>query len=116
MESRTPITDSLWFWVLLFSGMAFVALVAMGPKYGGRQARLEQQYQARERIAAQRAAPGEAANGGRRDFATPEATLIELWPLAVVIGGVSILAAAMLVRERRRQHPPGSNGDGGARP
>ena len=52
-EIRNPqsgLTDSPWFWVLIFSAMALVALIAMGPKYGGRQSRMEVKYQARQRM------------------------------------------------------------------
>lgn len=81
--------------------MALAALVSIGPKYGGRQARLERQYQARERIAAEN---GEESIGQtdeqqkRRDFASPDATLIPLWPLAVVLSLVMILSLVMLLK------------------
>ncbi|MEX2306301.1 MAG: hypothetical protein WD738_01835 [Pirellulales bacterium] len=106
---RSPITDSPWFWVLIFAGMALAALLAIGPKYGGRQARLELQYQARERIAAERAAGNidaktERTNdqAERRDFASPDDTLIPLWPLALILSVVVIFSAIMLIRGRRR--------------
>lgn len=129
MDSKPPITDSPWFWVLLFSGMALGALVAMGPKYGGRQSRLELQYQARERIAAERArlsTDGSASRdinaadrvggesraderGERRALASPGATLIPLWPLGAVLVLVMLGSVAMLLREYRR-----SRGQAGA--
>jgi hypothetical protein len=49
-KEKPPITDSPWFWALMFSVVALVALVAISGQYGKRQARLERQYQARERI------------------------------------------------------------------
>ena len=116
---RPPLTDSPWFWLLVFSGMALAALLAIGPKYGGRQARLERQYQARERIAAQRAVENidtesERTNdqAERRDFASPEDTLIPLWPLAVILSVVVVFAAIMLIRGRGR---PGSLAKAGSR-
>jgi hypothetical protein len=106
---QSPVTDSPWFWVLVFAGMALVALVAIGPKYGRRQAGLERQYQARERIAddsvendqptAARSEPAE-----RRAFASASNTLVPLWPLALVISAVMVFAAIMLFRAQRR--PP----------
>jgi hypothetical protein len=117
-EQGSPPTDSPWFWVLLFSGMALAALLAIGPKYGGRQARLERQYQARERIAAEQAsgnnqAPAERTNegAGRREFASADQTLIPLWPLAVILSAVVVLSAIMLFRGRRQ---PGSLADAGS--
>jgi hypothetical protein len=99
MSEKPPITDSPWFWVLLFSLMGLVALVAISGQYGKRQSRLERQYQARERIAADAVADPE-----RRDYSMPGDTLIAIWPLAVVLTGVAVFAGVMLVRERRK-HP-----------
>ena len=109
---RPPITDSPWFWVLMFSLVSFGALVAIGGKYGHRQAEIEREYQARERIAAGNVADGLGA--APRPYATPDTTLIPLWPLAVVLGLVAAAAGAMLVRERwgRGRGRPSSRGDG----
>lgn len=99
---KLPLTDSPWFWLLVFSAMALVALLAIGGKYGQRQARLERQYQARERVAT--GARGEEAvaateeGAERRPYATPDATLIPIWPLKVVFAVLAVAAAAMLFR------------------
>ena len=97
---------------MMFSGMALAALVAIGPKYGGRQARLERQYQARERIAGDRPAGNSEVDAARineqtkrRELASAEETLIPLWPLALVLSLIVVFAAVMLVRGRGR---PGS--------
>jgi hypothetical protein len=110
---QSPITDSPWFWVLAFSLMALVALVAIGGKYGRRQTRLELQYQARERVADRQAAannPDAAARmddqAPQREFASPGDNLIPLWPLAAVLVLISIFSAVMLGRSRGR---PGSH-------
>jgi hypothetical protein len=92
---RSPLTDSPWFWVLVFAGMALAALLAIGPKYGGRQARLERQYQARERIAAR------STDEPQHDYASADNTLIPLWPLALVLSVLVIFAVIMLIRGRR---------------
>jgi hypothetical protein len=104
---HSSLTDSPWFWVLAFSLMALGALVAIGGKYGRRQASIERKYQARERIAADRAA-GNNLNAGarsdeladRRQFATPHDTLVPLWPLAAILVIVALFAGAMLYRGR----------------
>ena len=111
-DERAPVTDSPWFWVLIFSLMALVALAAMSGKYGRRQSNIERQYQARERVAEKLAAennPGDAARienpETRRAYATPGDKLIPLWPLAILLGLVSVVAAAMLYRGRGRGRP-----------
>ena len=97
-------TDSPWFWLLVFSSMALAALLAIGGKYGQRQARMERQYQARERVAT--GARGDAAvattedGSERRPYATPEATLIPLWPLKVILGTIAVVAATLLFKSR----------------
>jgi hypothetical protein len=108
-DLRSPLVDSPWFWVLIFAGMGLVALVAMGPKYGGRQAELELEYQARSAIAAERAARNSGKEAARideavqrRKFASPERTLVPLWPLALILSLVVIVSAIMLYRGRRR--------------
>jgi hypothetical protein len=115
---KSPITDSPWFWVFAFSLMALLALAVVGfsGKYGKRQAGIERQYQARERVAEkitrENNSPGDARideEESRRPFATPGEQLIPLWPLAVLLGIVATLAAAMLLRASRAVPGPENN-------
>jgi hypothetical protein len=115
---KLPITDSPWFWVLVFSLMALLALavVDFSGKYGKRQAGIERQYQARERVAEKIARENNSPGGARideqesrRPFATPGEQLIPLWPLAVLLGIAAILAATMLIRASRTVPGPDTN-------
>ena len=99
--TRPPITDSAWFWVLVFSLMALGALAAMSGKYGRRQANIERQYQARERVAAGDRGPAANDDEQRRSFAMPGQTLVPLWPLAFLLAAVAAIAATMLYRSRQ---------------
>jgi hypothetical protein len=108
-NSKLLITDSLWFWVLVFAlmGLLVLAVLDFGGKYSGRQAAIERQYQARERVAEKLTAENNPQDipriddqSARRPFATPGNNLITLWPLAVLLGIVAIVAAAMLYRSR----------------
>ena len=101
-NSTAPITDSPWFWVLLFSAFGLILLGLFSGQYGKRQARLERQYQARERIAEGALGDGAASNADRREYATPENTLVPLWPLSVALCGAMVLAATMLGRQYQR--------------
>lgn len=117
-EIRNPkssVTDSPWYWVLVFSLMALAALAAISGKYGRRQANIERQYQARERIAEKQADQNNRTNAARienqearRPFATPDERLIPLWPLAILLGLVALVAAAMLYRASRAGPGPDS--------
>lgn len=105
MSDEAPITDSPWFWVLLFSIVGLIALGGISGQYGRRQARLERQYQARERIAAGEVGDNAGEDPERHEYATPDRTLVPIWPLAILLGGVILLAAVMLGRElQRRRH------------
>ena len=93
--------------------MALAALAAISGKYGRRQAIIERQYQARERVGEKLAAENSLPNAARiddqealRPFATPDHNLITLWPLAVLLGIVVVAAAAMLYRGRGRPGSP----------
>jgi hypothetical protein len=106
-EQRSHLTDSPWFYILAFSLMAMLALIAIGPKYGRRQSAMDRKYQARERIEDARMARNnsgvEARNNElaeRRPFATPGDTLVPLWPLAVVLLAIALFALVMLLRGR----------------
>jgi hypothetical protein len=110
--SKPGVTDSPWFWVLAFTLMALLALIVIRDKYGRRQANIERQYQARERVAEDLAAANNPAGDSRidkevprRQFATPADKLIPLWPLATILILVAIIATVMLCRGRGR---PGS--------
>jgi hypothetical protein len=102
-SEKPPITDSPWFWLLAFSGVALIALVTISGQYGKRQARLERQYQARERIAEGAVGDGATSDPARREYASPDNTLVPLWPLAIPLVGVAGFAAVMLRRQVRRQ-------------
>jgi hypothetical protein len=112
MREPTLLIDSPWFWALVFSLMALLALAAIGGKYGRRQATIERNYQARERVAEKLTAennPGGEKridySDARHSYATPDNKLIPIWPLAVLLGLISLVAAVMLYRGRGR---PGS--------
>ena len=107
---QSPLTDSPWFWVLLFSlfAIAGLAVLVFSGWYGKRQTRLELQYQARYRVAEKITAENNPSatertddSEARRPFATPGNNLIKTWPLAVLLGIVAAVAAAMLYRTVR---------------
>ena len=105
-----PITDSPWFWLLLFCGVALIGLQAMSHKYGRRQAQIERQSQGRQWAQLDAA---EHEQGSQVDFSTPDDTVITLWPLRVVLLTIGLAALVLLVRERRRpkhtEPPPNEN-------
>ena len=103
-HDKSPITDSAWFWLVLFSWVGLLILFVMHGRYGQRQARIEKQYQARDRVV-----NDDVGNPTRRDYSAPNQTLIPLWPLATLLVGVAAIASIMLYREQHRlaeESPP----------
>jgi hypothetical protein len=108
-QANSGLTDSAWFWVLIFALMGLVALFAMHGKYSRRQANIERNYQARERVAEQVTAENNSQEPDRMDklevrheFSTPDENLVPLWPLGVLLGLASGIASAMLYRAHLR--------------
>ena len=55
-----PLTDSPWFWLLLFATAALAALSVIGPKHLWRQARIERMQHGRDVSRQSVGAPGQA--------------------------------------------------------
>lgn len=106
--AKTPLTDSPWFWVLLFGGMACVALVAIGPKYARRQEAVERRFQAREEIAERRATGQGLLRSDAEHEPPPEERelIVPLWPLGLGLALIVIGVAVRQLRHRSSVSPP----------
>ena len=99
-------TDSPWFWGLMFSSMAWVALTAMDHKFGRRQQQVEGAFKARilREIAQPAGAPVTPAPADEMDFdvdySAPQRTIISLGPLRWPALAVMCVSAITLVRSR----------------
>jgi hypothetical protein len=112
--SDKPVSDSPWFWLLLFGAMALAMAAVIEPKFSKRHERLERMHQARSRAAA-RSAAGEEWPGGQSsmddaDDANLPAETAEpsgggsLRPLMFVIAGLMVLALiGMVIGNARRR-------------
>lgn len=111
-QQPTAITDSPWFWAMLFCAAALVSIVLILPRYGPRQRRLEMQYQAhQERYRRQVAGEPALQTEPEQGFVAPPAAdelIIPLWPLVTLF--VGLLAATGYMLRRTRQRGPGSLG------
>lgn len=70
---RPPITDKLWFWLLIYGSMAVLALAAISPKHAKRQERLDRMSNARQEVWRKQVegrAPAEAEDAPR-DYSQP---------------------------------------------
>jgi len=71
--STTPasITENPWFWLMLFSAAAMLAVTLIAPKYAARQARAQRMAGTRDVIAAARSAGAQPADVRRVDPNAP---------------------------------------------
>ncbi len=106
-SKRPPLTDSGWFWALMFSLMSLVAIAVIGPKWDWRQRQLEGRYLGREQAAAERQRRAEglapvdlAETAADRDAVAP-GRIVPAWTLAMLAAAAAAGSAAMLWREQR---------------
>lgn len=105
---RPPLTDSGWFWALMFSLMSVVGIAMIAPKWDWRQRQLESRYIGREQAAVERQRravgldPADLAERAvDREIAAP-GRIVPTWTLVVLATAATLFSAAMLWRERRR--------------
>ena len=107
-RDRPLLTDSGWFWALMFSLMSVVGIAMIAPKWDWRQRQLESRYIGREQAAVerQRRAAGLdpenlADRAVDREIAAP-GRIVPTWTLVVLATAATLFSATMLWRERRR--------------
>ena len=107
-EPPGRLTDSPWFWGLLFSVMSLVGIGLIGPKYARRQAQIEGRFLGRERAAVERQRraaglePVDLADTAADAAAAPPERIVPTWTLVTLAGLAAAGSAVMLARERRR--------------
>ena|SRR5258708_879866 len=106
-----PLTDSPWFWLLLFGSMALAMLAAIEPKFTRRYQRLERMHQARNQVALRSAASqGEPVAEVGDDSAEPIALNSgggTLRPIMFFLAAMMFAAVlAMAILRRRAEASP----------
>ena len=108
--------ESPWFYATWFCLFGAVALLVAAEKYGERQAGIERRFQARSQTAvvprAGEAASAPDAETASRAYSSPEDTVIPLWPLGAVLGGLACVFACLAYRvgieQKANTAPPDS--------
>ncbi len=99
--SPQSVTETPWFWVMLFSLAALAAMATIGPKFERREQVIETKFHARER--------GLHREGYEQpgDDAVAEAPewnpIFTLGPIMAAIGLVAIVSLVGVIRFQRRQ-------------
>jgi hypothetical protein len=114
------VTDSPWFWVMLFSLGGLAALATIGPKFEQREASIEQKFHARERGLGREAiepsndesAPTDGKSPGpdkappdSQPTAPPWQPIFTITPIAFILAAIAIIAMFNVLRfHRQRLH------------
>jgi hypothetical protein len=118
------LTDSPWFWLVLFANAALVGIALIGPKYAKREAMLERRFEVRREISRQRAtgvtAPVDAATVDLAPEADPQAQdrplLVPLGPLVALLATIDVAAVGVCVwRQLRTVRQKSANGSSPAK-
>ena len=111
---KAPITDSLWFWLAIFTAVGGSALLGTGGKFGDRQSGIERKYQARqwvhERVHQQEQEQGQEQERGEEsqdataekpfpNYSDSKRTLISIGPVAAILGAICAFSLVMLTRQ-----------------
>jgi hypothetical protein len=101
------LSDSPWFWGLLFAVMALAGTGLIAPKFDVRQRQVEGRFLGRQAAAIERERrsagldPVDLADEARdREEAQP-GRIVPLWTLATAAALAAVVSAVMLWRERR---------------
>ena len=104
---RYRLTDSPWFWGLMFSLMGLVGIGLIAPKFDKRQRQVEGRFLGRQQSAIERERraaglpPVDLAEAAQdREMVAPR-RIVPLWTLAVAAGAAAAGSAMMLRREIR---------------
>ena len=101
-DQTISVTESPWFWVMLFSLAGLAALFTIGPKFEKREASIEAKFHARER------ALGREAFEKPSDDAAPSAEMpwkpiFTLGPIAAVLMCVAVVGMVNVMRFHRKK-------------
>ncbi len=92
-------------WFALYSAVGLAALISTGGKLGRRQAKIENQYQARAAVASGKVQITESGSGEKKAvgapvYATPGQPEIPIWPLEIILGVICAVSFGLLLRQR----------------
>lgn len=106
MTRPSRISDSPWFWGLVFSLMSLAGIGLISPKFDVRQRQVEGRFLGRERAAIERGRraaglpPVDLADEAMDRDAMAPRRIVPLWTLAAAAAAAAAGSAAMLLRER----------------
>jgi hypothetical protein len=100
-SSQNRLADSPWFWLCLFASAAVLALIAIGPKYRQREARLETQLRMRDHLARGEESIASSTDSAEPAVATEEDLIRSTGPLIWILSGAVAVGWGLLFYSRR---------------
>jgi hypothetical protein len=101
-EASASVTESPWFWVMLFSLAAIAAVFTVGPKFERREASIEAKFHARERAMGREAFEKPADDAAPSDV-PPWQPIFTLGPIVAILLCVAVIAMVNVFRVQRRR-------------
>jgi hypothetical protein len=95
------LADSPWFWLCLFASAAVLALIAIGPKYRQREARLETQLRMRDHLVRGEQSIASSKGDSEPAVATEDDLIRSTEPLIWILSGAVAVGWGLLFWSRR---------------
>ncbi len=102
LGKSSPVTDSPWYWVLIFALAALAGIFTIAPKFERRQEIIETKFHGRERAQGRESLEQPAANHSQSEQ-RPWSRVFTLGPLILVIVAIALVAFAGVVRLQKRR-------------
>ena len=100
-QQKLPsVTETPWFWLMLFSLAGLAAVATIGPKFDRREQSIETKFHARERGLGRESVAQEADAPAQIPVWDP---IFTLGPIAAVLGGVALVSMVGVIRFHRRK-------------
>jgi hypothetical protein len=96
-KKTSPVTDSPWYWVLIFALAALAGIVTIGPKFEQRQEIVETKFHGRE-LAQGRESLEQPNTENAPSHAGPWDRIFTLNPLVAIVSTVALIALVAVVR------------------
>jgi hypothetical protein len=102
IPKTAPVTDSPWYWALIFALAALAAIFTIGPKFERRQEVIETKFHGRERAQGRESKESPPTQTAESD-AHPWSRVFTLGPLILTITIIALVAFAAVARLQNRR-------------
>jgi hypothetical protein len=101
-KEAASVTETPWFWVMLFSLAALAAIATIGPKFERREEAIETKFHARERGLKREAATEKIVEVRGDAQGRPWSPVFTLGPLMGIVGVLAVVSLFMSLRYHQK--------------